>query len=81
MNIEQQYPTIIGGLMFMTVYLNNLVNEIERLRKEMSEVALQKGITSKESLAISQKLDKLLNDYELNKQKESKHVDSSEETT
>ncbi|GAB2555043.1 hypothetical protein GCM10026983_23340 [Gracilibacillus alcaliphilus] len=65
----------------MTVYLNNLVNEIERLRKEMSEVALQKGITSKESLAISQKLDKLLNDYELNKQKESKHVDSSEETT
>ena len=65
----------------MTVDLNNLVSEIERLRKEMSEVALQKGITSKESLDISQKLDKLLNDYELNKHKKNKSVDLSKETS
>ncbi|WP_066192746.1 MULTISPECIES: aspartyl-phosphate phosphatase Spo0E family protein [Gracilibacillus] len=58
----------------MTVYLNELVKEIERLRKEMTEVALQKGMTSEESLQISQKLDGLLNDYQHYKQTQKKEA-------
>ncbi|SHM88991.1 aspartyl-phosphate phosphatase Spo0E family protein [Gracilibacillus kekensis] len=45
-----------------------LISKIEKLRKEMTDVALKKGITSKESLHISQELDELLNDYEQYKQ-------------
>ncbi|MGN8645182.1 Spo0E family sporulation regulatory protein-aspartic acid phosphatase [Gracilibacillus sp. HCP3S3_G5_1] len=48
----------------MSLYPVNLISKIEQLRKEMTDVALKKGITSKESLHISQELDELLNDYE-----------------
>lgn len=47
---------------------NNLLNRIEFLRQKMTEVALNKGFTDKESIEISQELDKLLNDYECRKQ-------------
>ncbi|SHG24627.1 stage 0 sporulation regulatory protein [Ornithinibacillus halophilus] len=40
-----------------------LLQEIENVRKQMSEVALSKGITSLESIALSQELDRLLNIY------------------
>ncbi|QGH34358.1 Spo0E family sporulation regulatory protein-aspartic acid phosphatase [Gracilibacillus salitolerans] len=53
----------------MTLHPLNLISKIEELRKEMTDVALKKGITSKESLHISQELDELLNDYEHYKQK------------
>ncbi|MFC4387246.1 Spo0E family sporulation regulatory protein-aspartic acid phosphatase [Gracilibacillus marinus] len=45
-------------------YQLELIDKIERLRKEMTDVALSKGMTSEESLNISQELDRLLNDYE-----------------
>ncbi|MFC4404739.1 Spo0E family sporulation regulatory protein-aspartic acid phosphatase [Gracilibacillus xinjiangensis] len=48
----------------MARYPIELINKIEKLRQEMTDVALSKGITSKESLYISQELDRLLNDYE-----------------
>ncbi|PWU69021.1 MULTISPECIES: aspartyl-phosphate phosphatase Spo0E family protein [Gracilibacillus] len=47
----------------------SLMYKIERLRKQMTDVALKKGITSEESLGISQELDQLLNIYESKKQK------------
>ncbi|SFM01383.1 stage 0 sporulation regulatory protein [Gracilibacillus orientalis] len=56
----------------MTMYPLNLISKIEELRKEMTDVALKKGITSKESLHISQELDELLNNYEHYKQKQNK---------
>lgn len=40
------------------------LKEIEHLRKKMVLVALEKGFTSYESVALSQELDKLLNSYE-----------------
>ncbi|WP_058306957.1 aspartyl-phosphate phosphatase Spo0E family protein [Gracilibacillus massiliensis] len=54
----------------MSLYSVNLIIKIEKLRKEMTDVALKKGITSKESLHISQELDELLNDYEQYKHQE-----------
>ncbi|SER98113.1 Spo0E like sporulation regulatory protein [Gracilibacillus ureilyticus] len=48
----------------MTRNTVELMSKIEKLRQEMADVALTKGITSKESLYISQELDRLLNDYE-----------------
>ncbi|WP_208589412.1 aspartyl-phosphate phosphatase Spo0E family protein [Gracilibacillus suaedae] len=59
----------------MTLYPVNLISKIEELRKEMTDVALKKGITSKESLHISQELDELLNDYEHYKQKQNKDTE------
>ncbi|UOQ85423.1 aspartyl-phosphate phosphatase Spo0E family protein [Gracilibacillus salinarum] len=61
----------------MSVYPMSLISKIEKLRKEMTDVALKKGITSKESIHISQELDELLNDYEMYKRKqdEKKHQD------
>ncbi|MGP4040465.1 Spo0E family sporulation regulatory protein-aspartic acid phosphatase [Gracilibacillus sp. D59] len=56
----------------MSLYPIKLISKIEELRKEMTDVALKKGITSKESLHISQELDELLNDYEHYKQKQNK---------
>ncbi|MRH41865.1 Spo0E family sporulation regulatory protein-aspartic acid phosphatase [Aquibacillus halophilus] len=44
--------------------LNNLLQRIEFLRRKMTEVALEKGFTSLESIYISQELDKLLNVYD-----------------
>ncbi|WP_096270055.1 aspartyl-phosphate phosphatase Spo0E family protein [Paucisalibacillus globulus] len=43
---------------------DKLLKEIETLRKTMSSVALKQGITSLESIALSQELDRLLNMYE-----------------
>ncbi|KGX91586.1 hypothetical protein N781_03600 [Pontibacillus halophilus JSM 076056 = DSM 19796] len=39
-------------------------DRIERLRREMIQIATVKGLTSMESLAISKELDDLLNLYE-----------------
>lgn len=50
--------------------LRKLLERIEYLRNEMTEVALRKGFTSTESITISQELDKLLNIYEGCKKKQ-----------
>lgn len=41
-----------------------ILKEIEELREQMIHVALRKGFQNNESIAISQKLDQLLNEYE-----------------
>jgi stage 0 sporulation regulatory protein len=46
---------------------DKLLKEIESLRNTMSTVALKQGITSLESIALSQELDRLLNMYEQRK--------------
>jgi stage 0 sporulation regulatory protein len=56
---------------------DKLLKEIETLRKTMSSVALKQGITSLESIALSQELDRLLNMYEELKKNKS-HLDSRE---
>ncbi|WP_226034554.1 aspartyl-phosphate phosphatase Spo0E family protein [Aquibacillus saliphilus] len=53
-------------------YSIRLLLRIEFLRNKMTEVALQKGFTSPESITLSQELDKLLNLYEKNKVSRSK---------
>lgn len=40
------------------------IAEVERLRKKMTRVALEKGLTSVESVKISQDLDALLNEVQ-----------------
>ncbi|WP_099157909.1 aspartyl-phosphate phosphatase Spo0E family protein [Virgibacillus ndiopensis] len=42
---------------------DKLLDRIEFLRNKMTEIALNKGFTSVESIAISQELDRLLNLY------------------
>ncbi|MUK90243.1 Spo0E family sporulation regulatory protein-aspartic acid phosphatase [Ornithinibacillus sp. L9] len=42
---------------------DKLLTQIETLRNQMTEVALSKGITSLESITLSQELDRLLNIY------------------
>ncbi|MBM7598763.1 stage 0 sporulation regulatory protein [Virgibacillus halotolerans] len=55
------------------MYANDeLLVRIESQRNKMTEVALDKGFTSAESIAISQELDRLLNLYE--KAKESRKI-------
>lgn len=44
--------------------IDNLLDRIEFLRNKMTEVAFKKGFTSKESIMISQELDKVLNQYD-----------------
>lgn len=44
--------------------INQLLLRIESQRNKMTEVALDKGFTNEESIAISQELDQLLNVYE-----------------
>jgi stage 0 sporulation regulatory protein len=46
---------------------DKLLKEIETLRSKMSSTALTQGITSLESIALSQELDRLLNIYEKSK--------------
>ncbi|MEC5426040.1 aspartyl-phosphate phosphatase Spo0E family protein [Virgibacillus sp. C22-A2] len=48
----------------------NLLKRIEFLRNKMTVVALEKGFTNLESVAISQELDRLLNLYESIKRNE-----------
>lgn len=43
---------------------DKLLKRIEFLRNKMTEVALKKGFTNVESVAISQELDQLLNYYD-----------------
>lgn len=45
----------------------DLLNRIESLRRNMIEVANEKGFSSNESIEISRKLDNLLNQYEKTK--------------
>lgn len=49
---------------------DKLLEEIENLRLQMSTIAMKQGITSLESIAMSQELDRLLNIYEISKQKD-----------
>lgn len=42
---------------------DKLLNHIELLRKRMTDIAMQEGLSSKESVEISQELDKMLNRY------------------
>ncbi|ASN05928.1 aspartyl-phosphate phosphatase Spo0E family protein [Virgibacillus necropolis] len=50
--------------------IEQLLKRIEFLRNEMTKVALKKGFTSRESIMISQELDKLLNLYDSIQRKE-----------
>ncbi|TFJ94486.1 aspartyl-phosphate phosphatase Spo0E family protein [Lentibacillus salicampi] len=47
---------------------DKLLKRIEYLRNKMTDVAMEKGFTSPESIAISQELDRLLNLYQSMKQ-------------
>ncbi|TXL67531.1 aspartyl-phosphate phosphatase Spo0E family protein [Cerasibacillus terrae] len=47
-----------------------LIEKIESVRKELIVVVEEEGYHSPKSLAISKKLDKLLNLYELHKEKD-----------
>ncbi|HLR80161.1 MAG TPA: aspartyl-phosphate phosphatase Spo0E family protein [Bacillota bacterium] len=47
---------------------DKLLKRIEYLRNKMTDVAMEKGFTSPESITLSQELDKLLNLYESMKQ-------------
>lgn len=40
---------------------NPLMIEVEELRKQMAQIAVEKGFSSDESVEASQKLDELLN--------------------
>ncbi|WLR47132.1 aspartyl-phosphate phosphatase Spo0E family protein [Halobacillus litoralis] len=42
------------------------IAELEYLRKKMTEVAFEKGLSSPESVKISQQLDALLNEVQKN---------------
>lgn len=70
LNCAKVNETIKGG----TIYTNMCVTEqflerrIEFLRNKMTNVALEKGFTSIESITISQELDSLLNLYDNLKQ-------------
>lgn len=41
-----------------------LMYQIEQVRAEMSKIALEKGPTHQDTLAISEELDRLLNKYD-----------------
>lgn len=56
--------------------IDNLLDRIEFLRNKMTEVAFKKGFTSKESIIISQELDKLLNLYDSERHTEDKKKES-----
>lgn len=42
----------------------NVLSQIEHLRKKMTEIAMNKGFTDIESITLSQELDRLLNVYD-----------------
>lgn len=48
---------------------NKLLHKIEKTREQMMHKALQKGFQHEEVIALSQKLDQLLNEYEILKEK------------
>ncbi|WP_231514907.1 aspartyl-phosphate phosphatase Spo0E family protein [Oceanobacillus salinisoli] len=59
-----------GGFVSKTMSAaDNILTRIEYLRKKMSNIAISKGYTDLESVAISQELDRLLNLYENIKEK------------
>ncbi|ELK44581.1 aspartyl-phosphate phosphatase Spo0E family protein [Halobacillus sp. ACCC02827] len=43
------------------------ITRVEILRKEMTKVAMEKGLSSKESVKLSQELDTLLNEIQSDK--------------
>ncbi len=47
----------------MTTELEEILEKMEKLRKELEELALAKGIEDREVLALSRMLDVLLNRY------------------
>lgn len=53
---------------------SNILTKIEFLRKRMAEAALDKGLTSSESIYLSQELDRLLNSYESLQKEEQNNV-------
>ncbi|WP_246001171.1 aspartyl-phosphate phosphatase Spo0E family protein [Oceanobacillus piezotolerans] len=62
-----------GGL-YILIMMENLLKKIEYLRIKMSEIANEKGLTHRESIAVSQELDRLLNLYEYEKMKDSERI-------
>ncbi|WP_068672539.1 aspartyl-phosphate phosphatase Spo0E family protein [Oceanobacillus sp. Castelsardo] len=42
----------------------NVLSQIEHLRKKMTKIAMNKGFTDIESISLSQELDHLLNVYD-----------------
>ncbi len=54
----------------MGLYNKQLVDRIEELREKMTYVAKHNGLTSYESVMLSQELDQLLNKYESCKKNE-----------
>ncbi|KKE79006.1 aspartyl-phosphate phosphatase Spo0E family protein [Oceanobacillus caeni] len=42
----------------------NVLVKIEHLRKKLTQIAMNKGFTDRESIALSQELDHLLNVYD-----------------
>ncbi|MEN2766617.1 aspartyl-phosphate phosphatase Spo0E family protein [Ornithinibacillus xuwenensis] len=58
---------------------DKLLKKIESLRKKMSNTALTQGITSLESIALSQELDRLLNIYEKVRENDFDSLESEKE--
>jgi len=54
--------------------IDHILKRIEFLRNKMTAVAMKKGLTDYESIAISQELDRLLNLYEDIKQKNEQNI-------
>lgn len=54
-----------------------VLEEIEALRKHMHKTALDKGISHREVLVLSQKLDEKMNEYDGIKQKEANDCNGS----
>lgn len=52
---------------------NPIVEKIETLRRELIDLTTRSSLDSLEVVRASVKLDNLLNEYEINKQKNSEH--------
>lgn len=46
--------------------VEELLRELELTREKMIQAALIKGVSHKETIELSEELDRLLNEYELN---------------
>ena len=46
--------------------VEELLKELELTREKMIQVALEKGVSHKETISLSKELDRLLNEYDTN---------------
>lgn len=46
--------------------VEKLLRELELTREKMIQAALEKGVSHKETIQLSEQLDRLLNEYEVN---------------